>query len=183
MRRSLFRLKEKIVSVLPIPMHLGQPHAGTDLSPAMLQSFGLFDMLRENGWKAIPSENLCDPSQYYYQSIPEDDAYNAHNCRKIGAACQIIENRVYEHALTENFLLMIGGDHSIPIGTIPAIVRARPNTGVVWVDAHADINTPKTSLSGNIHGMVSSLFSLLSSRLLFFIDYLNSYHFLCLFSH
>lgn len=135
-------------------MHLGQPHAGTDLSPAMLQTFGLYDVLKDCGWKYIKSENLCDPSQYYCDPTPEDDAFNAHNCRKIGLACQAIEEKVYKHALTDNFLLIIGGDHSIPIGTIPAIVRARQNTGVVWVDAHADINTPKTSGSGNIHGMV-----------------------------
>jgi arginase len=155
MRRSILRLKERVVSVLPIPMHLGQPHAGTDLSPAMLQTFGLFDVLKETGWRAVKSENLCDPSQYYSQPSREDNLLNAHNCDKIGQACQLIEQKVYQHAITENFLLIIGGDHSIPIGTLPAITRARPNTGVVWVDAHADINTPKTSGSGNIHGMVS----------------------------
>ena len=152
--------------MLPIPMHLGQPHAGTDLSPAMLQTFGLFDVLEENGWKYVKSENLCDPSRYYCDPTPEDSAFKAHNCRNIGLACQSIEKRVYEHAVTDNFLLIIGGDHSIPIGTLPAITRARPNTGVVWVDAHADINTPETSGSGNIHGMVA-------------ISPLLSFHFPC----
>ena len=50
-------------------------------------------------------------------------------------------------------MLILGGDHCIPIGTIPGIRKNRPSTGVVWVDAHADINTPTTSLSGNMHGM------------------------------
>ena len=48
---------------------------------------------------------------------------------------------------------MIGGDHSIALGTISGVTSARPNTGVIWVDAHADINTPRTSGSGNMHGM------------------------------
>lgn len=53
----------------------------------------------------------------------------------------------------DNFVLIIGGDHSISIGTVPAIVKARKSTGVIWVDAHADINTPETSSTGNMHGM------------------------------
>ena len=53
----------------------------------------------------------------------------------------------------ENFMLLIGGDHSISMGTIPSLVRHRGRTGVVWVDAHADINTPLSSPSGNMHGM------------------------------
>ncbi len=153
----LLKQTQKMVSVLPIPMHLGQPHAGTDLSPAMLQSSGLFQVLQENDWLAIRSENLCDPSQYSDGNGGRNDIelrdYNARNCSKIGLACEKIDQQVYQHAITDNFLLIIGGDHSIPIGTIPPIFRARKNTGVVWVDAHADINTPETSRSGNIHGM------------------------------
>lgn len=53
----------------------------------------------------------------------------------------------------DHFSLILGGDHCIPIGTIPALMATRPNTGIVWVDAHADINTPQSSASGNIHGM------------------------------
>ena len=53
----------------------------------------------------------------------------------------------------ENFMLFVGGDHSISMGTIPSLVKHRGRTGIVWVDAHADINTPQTSPSGNMHGM------------------------------
>jgi arginase len=49
--------------------------------------------------------------------------------------------------------LILGGDHSIGIGSLAGVLRARPNTGVVWVDAHADLNTPSISESGNMHGM------------------------------
>ena len=67
--------------------------------------------------------------------------------------CEKIFHQVSEHSITDNFLLILGGDHCIPIGTIPAIKKHRPNTGIVWVDAHADINTPTLSQSGNMHGM------------------------------
>ena len=47
----------------------------------------------------------------------------------------------------------MGGDHSVALGSVAAILKARPETGIIWIDAHADINTPITSPSGNMHGM------------------------------
>lgn len=82
-----------------------------------------------------------------------DNQVNAKNCSQLGAACKDIYEVVKKEAETDNFLLMLGGDHCIPIGTITGILEKRKNTGVVWVDAHADINTPATSSSGNMHGM------------------------------
>jgi arginase len=113
---------------------------------------GLADAISDLGWRIdLVDPNMFNQSKYTSggfdnQSIPK-------NCKIAGHAMQDIENGVYEYAKKENFLLMLGGDHSIPIGTIAAVMRARPNTGIVWVDAHADINTPTTSGSGNLHGM------------------------------
>ena len=78
---------------------------------------------------------------------------HAHNFSIIGQYCAAIYDRVKVAAESNDFLLMLGGDHSIPVGTIPAILSSRPQTGVLWVDAHADINTTQTSPSGNMHGM------------------------------
>ncbi|KAG9827451.1 Ureohydrolase, partial [Aureobasidium melanogenum] len=74
------------------------------------------------------------------------------------AVTQRLSEQVYEHARQGRFVLTLGGDHSIAIGTISGTAKAiRERTGremaVIWVDAHADINTPETSDSGNIHGM------------------------------
>jgi arginase len=55
--------------------------------------------------------------------------------------------------------LTLGGDHSLGAGTLAGMLKVHPNLGVIWVDAHADINTPDTSLSGNIHGMPISFLS------------------------
>jgi arginase len=114
---------------------------------------GLANTLTDLGWRI----DIVDPSlfdQSRYDKAGYDNSSNPKNCNIAGKAMKDIEDTVYEHAHNkENFLLMLGGDHSIPIGTIAAVKRARPNTGIVWVDAHADINTPKTSGSGNLHGM------------------------------
>lgn len=114
---------------------------------------GLATVLSDLGWKIdVVNPGLFDQSQFSDQFQDEGD-FNPKNCRIAGKAMQAIEEGIVKYAEKENFLLMLGGDHCIPIGTIAAVKRARPNTGIVWVDAHADINTPQTSSSGNLHGM------------------------------
>lgn len=76
----------------------------------------------------------------------------------VSAVTQQLSRQVYEHAQQGRCVLTLGGDHSIAIGTISGTAQAiRERLGrelaVIWVDAHADINTPETSGSGNIHGM------------------------------
>ena len=80
-------------------------------------------------------------------------ARNARNSLQVGLTSEVVHQKVLEEARTGNFLLILGGDHCISIGTISGIKAARKNTGIVWVDAHGDINTPETSESGNMHGM------------------------------
>lgn len=76
----------------------------------------------------------------------------------VSAVTQRISDQVYAHAKEGRTVLTLGGDHSIAIGTIAATARATrelhgKEMAVIWVDAHADINTPEASESGNIHGM------------------------------
>lgn len=76
----------------------------------------------------------------------------------VSAVTKQISSQVYDHAKEGRLVLTLGGDHSIAIGTVAGTSRAiRERLGmemaVIWVDAHADINTPETSESGNVHGM------------------------------
>lgn len=80
------------------------------------------------------------------------------NPKAVSAVTRRIADQVYEHASLGRLVLTLGGDHSIAIGTIGGTAKAiRERLGrevaVIWVDAHADINTPETSGSGNVHGM------------------------------
>lgn len=94
------------------------------------------------------------------------------NPRAVSAVTRRIADQVYRHAREGRLVLTLGGDHSIAIGTIGGSARAvRERFGgarevaVIWVDAHADINTPETSSSGNIHGMpVSFLLGLVKEE-------------------
>ena len=84
------------------------------------------------------------------------------NPRAVSAVTHRIAEQVYEHAKEGRCVLTLGGDHSIAVGTIAGTAKAvkerlgdgdESEVGVIWVDAHADINTPESSGSGNIHGM------------------------------
>lgn len=80
------------------------------------------------------------------------------NPRAVSAVTQKLSQQVYEHAREGRCVLTLGGDHSIAIGTVSGTAKAiKERLGremaVIWVDAHADINTPESSDSGNIHGM------------------------------
>lgn len=115
-------------------------------------------------------EQLTDDLEYkihydgkvhaYNELTPADDPdhRNMKKPRAVSAVTQQLSNQVYDHAKEGRFVLTLGGDHSIAIGTISGTQKAiRERLGrdvaVIWVDAHADINTPETSESGNIHGM------------------------------
>lgn len=78
------------------------------------------------------------------------------NASQVGEANRLVHDAVYAAAAADRFVLTLGGDHSVALGSIAGIARARAGktrTAVVWVDAHADINTPESTQSGNLHGM------------------------------
>jgi arginase len=96
----------------------------------------------------------------YSEMLPADDPdYRGMKRPKfVSAVTKEVSGQVYDYAKTGKLVLTLGGDHSIAMGTVSGTARAmRERLGreiaVIWVDAHADINTPETSDSGNIHGM------------------------------
>ena len=144
-------------SLISVPLSLGQPFVGADHSPRLLKEAGLLQILGDLGWRV---NQLPDVEASEDKNTNKDASstgtlsdVNAKNCNQVGATCKTVFDTVYKEAQTDNFVLVLGGDHCIPIGTISGLVKARPNTGVVWVDAHADLNTPESSGSGNMHGM------------------------------
>lgn len=84
---------------------------------------------------------------------PARDPPNARNCALVAYGARLLADVVETKLKEGRFPLILGGDHSIGLGSLTGILKHRPDTGVIWVDAHADLNTPDTSGSGNFHGM------------------------------
>ena len=100
------------------------------------------------------------PSQRYQEaSVSSGQAYSSmRNPLAVSVATQEIASQAYRHASHGRFVLTLGGDHSVAIGSVAGVAKAaRERLGrdiaIIWVDAHADINRPAESKSGNIHGM------------------------------
>lgn len=128
-----------------------------DAAPSALISSGLLTQLKED----LGYNLFHDDTVHSYDSITPETDPDFRNMKKpltVSAVTQQLSQQVYQHARQGRCVLTLGGDHSIAIGTVSGTAKAiRERLGremaVIWVDAHADINTPETSDSGNIHGM------------------------------
>lgn len=136
-----------------------QPKAGVDAGPTALLEAGLLDQVRDElGYKVDFDSKVHDYADVK-PAESEDPRYrNMIKPRTVSAVTRRLSEQVYEHAREGKMVLTLGGDHSIAIGTVSGTARAiRERLGremaVIWVDAHADLNRPEESESGNVHGM------------------------------
>lgn len=131
--------------------------AGVDAAPTALISAGLLTQLKDDlGYTLHHDDTVHNYSSLMPSSDPE--YRNMKNPLAVSAVTKQLSSQVYEHAKHGRLVLTLGGDHSIAIGTVAGTSKAIKErlgreVAVIWVDAHADINTPETSGSGNIHGM------------------------------
>ena len=138
------------VSIIGAPLDLGQERRGVDMGPSAIRYAGLDDRLTEI-WLAVSDlGNVITPEPEALSVVDERARY----LPEILAACAdlaaLVEGAVHEGARP----LILGGDHSIAIGTLAGLAAAAGRTGgVIWIDAHGDLNTPESSPSGNVHGM------------------------------
>lgn len=137
-------------------MHI-QSKDGVDAAPSALIAAGLLTQLRDDLGYRLHHDNEV---HHYAALMPsfDPDYRNMKRPLAVSAVTKRISEQVYEHARQGRLVLTLGGDHSIAIGTVAGTAQAiRERLGkemaVIWVDAHADINTPEASRSGNIHGM------------------------------
>lgn len=127
-------------------MDLGAGRRGVDMGPSALRLAQLAPSLTALGHKVTDLGNVETPVA---ESL--SDSGGLHYLEPIAAACQAAFNKL--SGLNEKvFPIALGGDHSISMGTVSG-VRQDKRTGVIWIDAHADLNIPANSPSGNIHGM------------------------------
>ena len=135
-------------SIIGAPLADGQSLKGVELGPTAIRRAGLNERLTADGWK------VRDRGDIKFAHVHGADDAAVNNSLTVGAANAAIHRALVAAAETDEFCLTLGGDHSIAIGTISGILTRRHDTAVLWIDAHADINTPSTSASHNSHGMV-----------------------------
>jgi arginase len=132
---------------------LGASRRGVDMGPNAMRIAGLAERLRKLGHTVEDLGNLAVPAM---ETTPAGDQ-RAKYVAAIAASCEDLCKQVRESLGRGRFPLVLGGDHSLAAGTIAAQAAHRRETGqqigLIWFDAHADMNTPESSPSGNVHGM------------------------------
>jgi arginase len=134
-------------------MDLGSGRRGVDMGPSAIRIAGLAERLAELGHKVVDEGDLVIKNM---EELKVGDV-RARYLMEIARASRHVSTKVERIVAKGHFPLVLGGDHSISVGTVSAIAvearQERKKVGLLWVDAHGDINTPETSPSGNIHGM------------------------------
>jgi len=139
------------VDIIGVPMDLGASRRGVDMGPYAVRYARLHDRLIALGVTEVEDHgNLHVPIR---EKAVQDDTH-AKCFGTIQAVCDELAGRVERAVRDGGFPIVLGGDHSIAMGTLAGLTRARGYApGLVWIDAHSDINSPDTSPSGNVHGM------------------------------
>jgi arginase len=138
------------ISIIGAPLDLGAGRRGVDMGPSALRLAGMADRLRSLG---LDVEDLGNVGAAVAETAESDDR-RAHFLPAILAACEELAGRVSDVVAGGGVPLVLGGDHSIAIGTLGGLAAAAGGPGAaIWIDAHGDLNTPDTSPSGNVHGM------------------------------
>ncbi len=139
------------VEIIGVPLDLGADRRGVDMGPSAIRYAGLYERLRELGHKVYDSGNLTTP----IAERSKIEYSNAKYLSEVRNVCLEISKLVSQAMKNERLPVVLGGDHSIAIGTLAGMHQADSNRefGVLWLDAHGDYNTPDITPSGNIHGM------------------------------
>jgi arginase len=152
----------RTVQVIGVPMDLGANRRGVDMGPSAIRYADLHRRLERLGITVRDRGNLkvADRAEGLVsgRDAPDDEStarrrHRAHHVEEIVRVMTELAMQVEAVARAGDLPIVLGGDHSIAMGTLAGLRRAGRRPGVVWIDAHGDINTPRSTPSGNVHGM------------------------------
>ena len=146
-------MRQSHIAIIGAPLDLGAGRRGVDMGPSALRLAGLNTRLESLGYTAEDLGNVPVAQQESTPSGPD----NAKYLSQIAKTCAKLASMVEDVVAANKFPLVLGGDHSVAVGTVSGVshvFRQRAEKiGLIWIDAHADMNTPESSPSGNVHGM------------------------------
>jgi arginase len=138
------------VAAIGAALDLGQGRRGVDMGPSAIRYAGLAARIDELGLEYVDWGNV-------ETAVAEASAVGDEHARflpQIKATCQRIAALVAQASGEDYFPVVLGGDHSVALGTFAGLQKVHGSGGAIWIDAHGDLNSPETSPTGNVHGMV-----------------------------
>jgi arginase len=146
-------MRYKNIAIVGAPLDLGAGRRGVDMGPSALRLAGLGSRVAALGYSV---EDLGNVFVDQPESTPLGPV-RARYLTQITSVCSALADTIDRVVREGRFPLVLGGDHSVAVGTVAGVAHAakqrQEKIGIIWIDAHADMNTPETSPSGNIHGM------------------------------
>ena len=137
------------IAIIGAPVDLGADRRGVDMGPSAIRYAGLEVALKRLGYAVTDTGNVASPVAEAIDTGTTKLKY----LEPIVRMCESLADVVSDAIDAGQFPLVLGGDHSLSLGSVAGVARRR-SVGIVWIDAHGDFNTDRTSPSGNIHGMV-----------------------------
>ncbi len=152
MARSSFSDEDitRSATLIGVPLELGASRRGARLGPHVLRTAGIVQQVQDLGYTVDDAGDIAAPTS------AEDVAGGPgrpRNVQPIVTVSRAIADAVEKAMRAGSFPVVVGGDHSMAIGVIAGVARVKGPQGVIWIDAHPDLNTPATSPTGNLHGM------------------------------
>lgn len=141
------------IVIIGVPVDLGAGRRGVDMGPSAMRYAGIKEQLVALGYNVRDQGNLL-----VAQAEQVEPPAKGEKLRYLGPLIELnrtLADKVEAVCREGAFPLILGGDHSLAIGSVAGVARQKP-IGLIWVDAHADFNTPETTPSGNIHGMTNA---------------------------
>ncbi|MFE8698748.1 arginase [Cytobacillus sp. FJAT-53684] len=139
----------KKLAIIGMPMDLGQRRRGVDMGPSAIRYAGVNERLKKLFDEVLDYGDI----PIGRPEVEVDPESNLRNLHLIAEKTELLSKEVDKAIESASFPLVLGGDHSIAIGTLAGVAKHYENLGVIWYDAHGDLNTAETSPTGNIHGM------------------------------
>ena len=137
----------RTIRIIGVPIDLGQSKRGVDMGPAAVRYAGLTGHLTALGYTVHDNGDIAVPIR---ETVADQRAL--HYLPAIRGICQATYEAARMAMERGEIPLFIGGDHTLAIGSIGGVTYGAP-AGLIWIDAHADFNTPQTTVTGNTHGM------------------------------
>jgi arginase len=137
------------IALIGVPLDLGQGRRGVDMGPSAIRYAGIAERLRAIGYEVDDRGDVAAPRA---EAAEVGDGHAKYLEAIVGVAGEVA-SAVEAAQRAGDLVVVLGGDHSLALGVFAGLARASGRGAAIWLDAHADCNTPETSLTGNVHGM------------------------------
>lgn len=143
----------RVVELISVPIDAGASRQGARLGPQAIRAAGLVGRVESLGYRVCDAGDIMAPAHGTESGAADGAATRPHSLEMLRAVASSLADAIERSLRSDALPIVLGGDHSLAIGALAGTARVKGSQGLIWIDAHADLNTPSTSPTLNLHGM------------------------------